>query len=53
MNVDIKPSNILVGFDGSIKLCDFGIAGKMKDNESMVTGSVGCERYLAVRLGRS
>ena len=30
---DVSPSNILVGFDGSVRLCDFGIAKPRWDAE--------------------
>jgi serine/threonine-protein kinase len=38
---DLSPSNVLVGFDGSIKLCDFGIAiaaGKRRARPERIEG---------------
>ncbi|ESO08521.1 hypothetical protein HELRODRAFT_74733, partial [Helobdella robusta] len=48
---DVKPSNILVNRGGQIKLCDFGICGKLRNTNklpsSFVTSmSVGCKPYM-------
>jgi len=43
---DVKPSNILIDWNGNVKLCDFGIAGKLIDSWAH-TSSVGCRGYLA------
>lgn len=43
---DVKPSNILFGFDGKVKLCDFGISKKMGE-KSLLTSHVGTWRYIA------
>ena len=42
---DVKPSNILINWNGNIKLCDFGIAGQLIDSLA-ATYSKGCEIYL-------
>lgn len=47
MHRDIKPSNILMDWYGNVKLCDFGISGKLIDSKAS-TMSVGCTAYLAV-----
>eukprot|EP00050_Salpingoeca_kvevrii_P007130 m.294007 g.294007 ORF g.294007 m.294007 type:complete len:466 (+) comp12907_c0_seq1:181-1578(+) len=44
MHRDVKPSNVLLGFDGAIKLCDFGVSKIME--KSISRTAVGCERYL-------
>eukprot|EP00049_Salpingoeca_infusionum_P004070 m.74554 g.74554 ORF g.74554 m.74554 type:complete len:353 (-) comp12401_c0_seq2:735-1793(-) len=44
---DIKPSNMLLGYDGLIKLCDFGISRALQADMSFVASSHGSRAYLS------
>jgi len=43
---DVKPSNILLDERGHIKLCDFGISGRLVDSKAK-TRSAGCTAYMS------
>ncbi|QEG24802.1 serine/threonine-protein kinase [Mariniblastus fucicola] len=40
---DVKPSNILIGLDGRVAVCDFGIA----ESQSLSSGYSGTELYMS------
>ena len=44
---DVKPSNILINKQGSVKMCDFGISGYLVDSIAK-TIDAGCKPYMAV-----
>ena len=47
---DIKPQNILIGGNGTIKLCDFGFARSMSVNTIVLTSIKGTPLYMAPEL---
>lgn len=44
---DVKPSNMLINKQGEIKMCDFGISGKLVDSIA-ASRDAGCQLYMAV-----
>ncbi|EPZ34684.1 Protein kinase, catalytic domain-containing protein [Rozella allomycis CSF55] len=42
---DVKPTNILANSRGDIKLCDFGVSGKLI--RSLAKTNIGCQSYMA------
>jgi serine/threonine protein kinase len=46
LDLDIKPSNILVNSKGEIKICDFGVSGELIN--SIANTFVGTSTYMSV-----
>lgn len=47
---DLKPSNILIGFDGNIRISDFGISKLMTDDEISMTTGVVTQKFMVPEL---
>lgn len=47
MHRDVKPNNILINKTGEVKICDFGISGKLVDSVAK-TSIAGCKPYMSV-----
>jgi serine/threonine protein kinase len=46
MNTDLKPGNVLLMGDGTVKLCDFGLS-RYREASAVYTGLAGTPRYMA------
>ncbi|XP_068608626.1 calcium/calmodulin-dependent protein kinase kinase 2-like [Brachionichthys hirsutus] len=44
---DVKPSNLLVGEDGNIKIADFGVSNQFEGADALLTSTVGTPAFLA------
>lgn len=49
---DVSPSNVLVSFEGEVKLCDFGIARAMRSREDASPKVAGKSGYMAPEHAR-
>lgn len=47
---DLKPTNILVASDGTIKISDFGVSKLMSAEEQSMTGGIGTQKYMAPEI---
>ncbi|KAK8837206.1 hypothetical protein M9Y10_036633 [Tritrichomonas musculus] len=47
---DLKPTNILVASDGTIKICDFGISKLMTAEEQSMTKGLGTQKFMAPEI---
>ena len=46
----MKPTNILIADDGTIKICDFGISKLMTVEEQSMTQGAGTQKYMAPEI---
>jgi len=49
---DVSPSNVLISFEGEVKLCDFGIARALNTRESASEAIEGKANYMAPEHAR-
>lgn len=46
INLDVKPTNVLINKKGEVKLVDFGVSGQLE--KSLAKTNIGCQSYMAV-----
>lgn len=44
---DIKPDNLLLSADGTVKICDFSVSQIFEDGEEVISSSAGSPAFLA------
>jgi serine/threonine protein kinase len=44
---DIKPDNVMIGCDGQVRICDFGISKKICSHKPVLTEIKGSSTYMA------
>ncbi len=47
---DLKPTNIMIMSDGTVKICDFGISKLMTIEEQTMTRGVGSQKFMAPEI---
>ena len=47
---DLKPTNILIMSDGTVKICDFGISKLMTIEEQTMTRGLGSQKFMAPEI---
>ena len=47
---DLKPTNILMATDGTIKIADFGVAKLMSAEEQAKTQGIGTQKFMAPEI---
>ena len=52
MHRDIKPDNIFLGFEGKIKIGDFGISKKFETKKKHTNGLVGTPNYISPEIAK-
>lgn len=50
IHADIKPDNILLRYPGFVKICDYGLASKVKDIDEPEYHALGTVRYMSPEL---
>ena len=50
---DLKSSNVLIGEDWKVKLCDFGLSGQRKKSKNKKKNRVGTYQWMAPEVIRN
>ncbi|XP_067864024.1 calcium/calmodulin-dependent protein kinase kinase 1 [Heptranchias perlo] len=47
---DVKPSNLLLGDDGHIKIADFGVSNQFEGNDALLSSTAGTPAFMAPEM---